>query len=332
MRKIKPNHDSENALADSINALMQKAFDLGKSITVMGEEGPFHFHNVFYYHQAGTFQVTYNKKRTASASRKGNYGAPISARNAGRLLASLERECSLFSCRDEDDEPLRIKFAATDNHNSNTRKTPSGGLDPSALVDTESIFVDFDRNGERFGMLTILYRCGVRIGRRLYMTRCDCGKEKLVSLQGMVDGSNKACGCQRGFNNSKPLMEGERFNQLTVIGISTVPLTVTKKSPGHYYLCKCDCAKEVVVSRYELTHNLRISCGCAYKPDLRGKTFGNLIVLDEPSIRKGKITVWNCLCKCGNKTYARGSHLLSGKKKGCGCGKRGPKPSSSKAA
>lgn len=205
--------------------------------------------------------------------------------------------------------------------NSNTKITQDGERDATA-------FVDFDKKGERFGMLTILHRCGVLKGRRLYLARCDCGKEKLVPLSGLVRGHNKACGCQRGLNNTKPLLAGDKFNQLTVIKRAAVPSTVTRPFHGHYYLCKCDCSKEVVVSRYELTNDLRISCGCAYKPDLRGKVFANLTVLDEPAIRKGKITVWNCLCKCGKKTYARGSDLMRGKKKGCGCGKRGPKSTS----
>lgn len=53
--------------------------------------------------------------------------------------------------------------------------------------------------------------------------------------------------------------------------------------------------------------------------DLRGKTFGNLLVLDEKPIRKNNNTYWKCKCICGNEKYIFHGNLISNRQKGCGC-------------
>lgn len=52
--------------------------------------------------------------------------------------------------------------------------------------------------------------------------------------------------------------------------------------------------------------------------DLTGQRFGKLVVIDRAESR-GKQTMWNCLCDCGNKTVAFGGHLKDGHTKSCGC-------------
>ena len=49
---------------------------------------------------------------------------------------------------------------------------------------------------------------------------------------------------------------GMRFGRLTVISVDS-----SKKSKNTYYICKCDCGKEVSVSRPNIKYNTR-SCGC----------------------------------------------------------------------
>lgn len=50
--------------------------------------------------------------------------------------------------------------------------------------------------------------------------------------------------------------------------------------------------------------------------DLTGRTFERLTAI---SFEKRKRPGWNCECSCGKKSWARTSHLLSGKVKSCGC-------------
>jgi hypothetical protein len=51
-----------------------------------------------------------------------------------------------------------------------------------------------------------------------------------------------------------------------------------------------------------------------------GETFGKLTVtgICTTRTRKNK-RLWNCLCTCGNTTYASGGNLTSGNTKSCGC-------------
>lgn len=58
------------------------------------------------------------------------------------------------------------------------------------------------------------------------------------------------------------------------------------------------------------------------RADLKGKRFGNLVVLRFDSIRKPytkKRTYWLCLCDCGKEKVILGNTLVSGLNKSCGC-------------
>ena len=51
--------------------------------------------------------------------------------------------------------------------------------------------------------------------------------------------------------------------------------------------------------------------------DLVGQKFGKLTVLSVAFIKKHKF--YNCKCECGNEKVVRGSSLVEGKTKSCGC-------------
>lgn len=57
--------------------------------------------------------------------------------------------------------------------------------------------------------------------------------------------------------------------------------------------------------------------------DLTGRKYGRWTVIKraENHITSGgySVTMWNCVCKCGNIRVVRGSDLKSGKSKSCGC-------------
>ncbi len=50
--------------------------------------------------------------------------------------------------------------------------------------------------GTRYGRLVILSEAESKRGRRMNV-RCDCGKEKIVFLYKLANGSTKSCGCLR---------------------------------------------------------------------------------------------------------------------------------------
>ena len=58
-------------------------------------------------------------------------------------------------------------------------------------------------------------------------------------------------------------------------------------------------------------HNRRLS--------LVGQQFTKLTVVAFAGVKKGKYSLWECLCDCGKETVAVGSDLRRGHKKSCGC-------------
>jgi hypothetical protein len=59
-----------------------------------------------------------------------------------------------------------------------------------------------------------------------------------------------------------------------------------------------------------------------HKPvDISGQRFGKLVAIEVAGKRK-YLTMWRCVCDCGNETVAYLSNLRAGKTKSCGCGVR----------
>ena len=58
--------------------------------------------------------------------------------------------------------------------------------------------------------------------------------------------------------------------------------------------------------------------------DLIGMRFGSLLVVSRSidQTKNGYIgAIWNCVCDCGGSTVSASTHLISGKRTSCGCGK-----------
>jgi len=53
--------------------------------------------------------------------------------------------------------------------------------------------------------------------------------------------------------------------------------------------------------------------------DLTGRRFGRLLVLKVAGKDNQNKRVWECLCDCGNLTIVRGSTLVAGHTRSCGC-------------
>ena len=67
---------------------------------------------------------------------------------------------------------------------------------------------------------------------------------------------------------STPLYQGQKFHKLTVVKLNHI--IVKRRQNGdkltqEYYLCKCDCGKEIIVEKSRLTKNVDYtdSCGCS---------------------------------------------------------------------
>lgn len=125
-------------------------------------------------------------------------------------------------------------------------------------------------------------------------------------------------------------LTGQKFGRLTVLCESD------KKSNDRKAMweCLCECGNRKVTSSQNLRKGLTKSCGCIksehmraeaekhikHAEDLTGRTFGRLKVIEKLSTEQhGLNDVWLCQCRCGNAKEIKGSSLLKGLTKSCGC-------------
>lgn len=115
---------------------------------------------------------------------------------------------------------------------------------------------------------------------------------------------------------------GKKIGKLQVIE-KCGPKSNGKERTLKIYKCLCDCGKEEMLSREQLTRNQTPACSkCARKLrfiDLIGKIFGKWSVIKLYDSGDYKVTRWKCLCECGNEKNIIGSSLTSGKSTSCGC-------------
>ena len=122
-------------------------------------------------------------------------------------------------------------------------------------------------------------------------------------------------------------------------GYWTVIREATKEEknnrPGAFWLCKCQCGTEKIVSGQILRNNESKSCGCKTiqyiseknknkAEDLTGQHFGKLTVIKrdfekEKNTPKRGSTYWYCQCECGNNVSVLKSSLIKGTTQSCGC-------------
>lgn len=140
---------------------------------------------------------------------------------------------------------------------------------------------------------------------------CGCGKAVVVSSKHLRSGHTKSCGC---ITLKYGDLTGYKFGQLLVLRLECF------KNGKRYWLCKCDCCKEIVVQTKDLTCNNTKSCGCIRAKNLTNKRLGLLIgqKLSNKTDKHGN-KYWECLCDCGNTVTVVYSELISGRKNNCGC-------------
>lgn len=159
-----------------------------------------------------------------------------------------------------------------------------------------------DLTGETFGCYTVLSM--ERINQRTYCNvKCKCGNIRRLSADKVKSKNYQFC------NQCKPKTKqlikdytGKRFGKLKVVK------RVKNKNNKVYYLCLCDCGKQIEVSSTHLQSGHTLSCGCYQKirsiesnyTHIQNQRFGKLVAL-YPIREKGSRTKWVCKCDCGNE-------------------------------
>lgn len=114
-----------------------------------------------------------------------------------------------------------------------------------------------DLQGRVFGKWTVIAPAAPdRYGRRQWLCRCSCGKERIVSASNLLGGKSKSCGHKQP---NRTDLTGLRFGRLTVLRFDHY------KASSHtsIWRCVCDCGKETVASTANLKSGHTTSCGCA---------------------------------------------------------------------
>ena len=176
-----------------------------------------------------------------------------------------------------------------------------------------------DIAGQRFGKLTAIKPTEERYdGRVIWECVCDCGNTTFVTMSNLQMGYTKSCGCLRTAGTERRQavdITGQRFGKLIAIRP-----TEERHNGRIIWECQCDCGNTTFVTTSYLRVGYTKSCGCLSPAlDLAGQRFGKLTAVKPTEKRMGSSVVWECLCDCGNTTFASSNNLRMGNTKSCGC-------------
>lgn len=121
--------------------------------------------------------------------------------------------------------------------------------------------------GRRFGRLSIPLDAEpeFRQHHSYWPCVCDCGVNRIIRDEVLLDGRTKSCGCLRADPSMRRAARirtydlcGKRFGRLAV------PLDAVPEIREHhlYWPCMCNCGVEIVVRGDFLRNGRTTSCGC----------------------------------------------------------------------
>lgn len=121
-----------------------------------------------------------------------------------------------------------------------------------------------DLKGQRFGRWTVLDYAGTdKRKKSLWLCRCDCGTERVVSAACLRKGESKSCGClakerrKAAKRNNLEDLTGKKFGRLKVVSRYGFD-----DRGRQLWTCECDCGNTIVVHAYLLKQGHTRSCGC----------------------------------------------------------------------
>lgn len=184
-----------------------------------------------------------------------------------------------------------------------------------------------DLSNKLFGRLTAVSEHGYTSGNKkriLWLCKCACGKDSVVTSENLRSGNTQSCGCL-----SRSMMP---WNGLDLVGKQFGRLLVVEKygktlSGMTLWLCECVCGNRLKVQTGNLTSGHTKSCGCYSKEvtsrshlkDLTGKRFGRVLVVERYNKINPREVWWSCKCNCGKEFVTTRKRLLNGQTQSCGC-------------
>lgn len=166
--------------------------------------------------------------------------------------------------------------------------------------------------GAKFNNWTVIEFSHRTKGRKhVFKCRCRCGREKLVYKGNLVQGKSKSCGC---LNGAQKDVIGTKYGRLTII-----ELTNERRHGNKVVNCLCDCGKTHKVSINALKTGSIKTCGCSISPNMIGRVFGRLKVIESLGALEYGYQFFLCECTCGEKIKVSRARLNAGANKSCGC-------------
>jgi len=152
-----------------------------------------------------------------------------------------------------------------------------------------------DITGLKFGFLTALYPIEKNQKTRTrWHCRCDCGKERDVSISLLTAGIVLSCGEHK--DDDRPDLTDIRFWKL-------IAKELRIEESERFWSCVCDCGNMIDVEEYSLLHGGPRSCGCSkgnFK-DYTGERRGRLTAIRPTGEEKFHSPVYVWRCDCGNE-------------------------------
>lgn len=120
-----------------------------------------------------------------------------------------------------------------------------------------------DRTGERFDRLVILEMLYRYKNNKTYVRcKCDCGNEKIIDMNNIINGSIRSCGCLESESrySRKHFIDitGRRFGKL----IALEPTNEKYSNGSIIWKCLCDCGNITYANYSNLKNGQVTSCGC----------------------------------------------------------------------
>jgi len=141
-----------------------------------------------------------------------------------------------------------------------------------------------DLAGQRFGRLVaVRYEFDDKRHQPCWTFRCDCGTEKILSVNQVKWSGVQSCGClrkERAGNLNKKDISGKRYGRLIAIR-----QTEFRDLPGTtVWECQCDCGNSAFYSLNELNSGKAKSCGCLYRESRKDCSKNRTDLVEETAL------------------------------------------------
>lgn len=119
-----------------------------------------------------------------------------------------------------------------------------------------------DYTGQEFGKLIIIKMIYGKYQKTKALCRCECGNEKVISIQNILNGHMQSCGCyeteSRHYRDHLVDILGKKYGMLLALR----PTNKRASNGNVVWECKCNCGNVTYVNYSNLTTGHTLSCGC----------------------------------------------------------------------